>query len=82
MTLLQENKLTVTSSGNNHLVLGDSNGQVHLITRSWYIRTFRAYEMTIELAHQLRNSPLLVTIGVPYNSIVGLWDKDCLVTAR
>lgn len=61
---LQENEVVVTTSGNNQLVFGDDSGQIHLISRNWQVVTFRAYEICVNLAYQLRNSPLLVTIGV------------------
>nr|XP_008196910.1 PREDICTED: vacuolar protein sorting-associated protein 11 homolog [Tribolium castaneum] len=77
--LFKESKVTVTCSGNNHIVLGDSNGQIFLCSRSWHVRTFRAYELTVELAHQLRNSPLLVTIGqdeTGINPLIKVWDTS------
>lgn len=56
--------MTTTSSGNNHLVLSDSLGQIFLVSRSWHIINFRAYEISVDFTQQLRNAPLLVTIGV------------------
>ncbi|RZC36529.1 vacuolar protein sorting-associated protein 11 -like, partial [Asbolus verrucosus] len=77
--LFKESRVTVTSSGNNHIVLGDSNGQIHLLSRAWHVRVFRAYEMTVDLAHQLRNSPLLVTVGQDepgINPLIKVWDTS------
>lgn len=70
--------MTATTSGNNHLVLGDNSGQIHLIPRNWQVVTFRAYEICVSLAIQLANSPLLITIGV---SIIKSEDILCAFTS-
>lgn len=62
----KECKITSTSAGNNHLVFGDTLGQIHLVSRSWHITSFRGFEISVDHTYQLRNSPLLVTIGVSY----------------
>ncbi|KAJ8916872.1 hypothetical protein NQ315_005879 [Exocentrus adspersus] len=77
--LFKESKINTTSSGNNHLILGDSLGQIYIISRSWYVTNFRGYEITVDFAHQLRNSPLLVTIGQDepgINPIIKVWDTS------
>ncbi|KAL3272653.1 hypothetical protein HHI36_014118 [Cryptolaemus montrouzieri] len=74
-------KINVTSSGNNHLVLGDSSGQVHLVTRSWSVHSFRAYELCTDHLYQLKNSSLLVTIGQDepgVNPLIKIWDTNRL----
>nr|XP_023025769.1 vacuolar protein sorting-associated protein 11 homolog [Leptinotarsa decemlineata] len=79
--LFKESKVTTTSSGNNHLVLSDSLGQIYLISRSWYVTSFRAYEIRVDLTHQLKNSPLLVTIGqdeLGTNPLIKVWDTSRL----
>ncbi|CAH1183052.1 unnamed protein product [Ceutorhynchus assimilis] len=75
----KESKITCTSAGNNHLIFGDSLGQISLVSRSWHTVTYRAYEISIELAYQLRNSPLLVTIGHDepgVNPLIKVWDTS------
>lgn len=62
--VFKEFNIVVATSGNNQLVLGDGIGQIHLVSRSWQVTTFRGYELRVTLAEQLQNSPLLVTIGV------------------
>ncbi|CAH1116293.1 unnamed protein product [Phaedon cochleariae] len=79
--LFKENKITTTSSGNNHLVLSDSLGQIYLITRSWHVISFRSYEICVDLCQQLRNSPLLVTVGQDepgVNPLIKVWDTSRL----
>lgn len=60
----QDIHVTVATSGNNHVILCDLTGWAHLISRSWEITSFKAYELTITHAQQLPHDPLLVTIGV------------------
>ncbi|XP_066137902.1 vacuolar protein sorting-associated protein 11 homolog [Euwallacea fornicatus] len=75
--LSKECKINTTSAGNNHLVFGDSLGQIHLVSRSWHITSFRAYEISVDCTFQLRNCPLLVTIGnddAGINSLIKVWD--------
>ncbi|ERL88484.1 hypothetical protein D910_05870 [Dendroctonus ponderosae] len=77
--LSKECKITCTSAGNNHLVFGDSLGQIHLVSRSWHITTFRSYEISVDLSFQLRNSPLLLTIGHDepgINPLIKVWDTS------
>ncbi|XP_017782805.1 PREDICTED: vacuolar protein sorting-associated protein 11 homolog [Nicrophorus vespilloides] len=75
--LFKDAPIAVTTSGNNHLVVGDATGQIHLISRSWQVTSFRAYELTLQFAQQLRNSPLLITIGEDeqgVNPLIKVWD--------
>lgn len=61
----QDSEITATTSGNNQLILCDSIGRIHIVSRSCQkITTVKGYEIRITLAQQLRNSPILVTIGV------------------
>ncbi|XP_026321617.1 vacuolar protein sorting-associated protein 11 homolog [Hyposmocoma kahamanoa] len=74
---LQDTHVTVATSGNNHVVLCDVTGWVHLISRSWEITTFKAYELTVSLAQQLPHDPYLVTIGdeeAGVNPLIKVWD--------
>ncbi|XP_018335224.1 vacuolar protein sorting-associated protein 11 homolog [Agrilus planipennis] len=76
-SLYKECDITVATSGNNQAVLGDSCGQIHIITRFWQVTTFRAYEFKVSLAKQLRSSPLLVTVGdddVGINPLIKVWN--------
>ncbi|KAI5637569.1 hypothetical protein NE865_09702 [Phthorimaea operculella] len=74
---LQDTNVTVATSGNNHVVLCDVTGWAHLISRTWEITSFKAYELTVTLAQQLPHDPYLVTIGddeAGVNPLIKVWD--------
>ncbi|CAH4030160.1 unnamed protein product [Pieris brassicae] len=74
---LQDTHVTVATSGNNHVILCDLTGWAHLISRSWEITSFKAYELIITHAHQLPHDTLLVTIGEDETGVTPLikvWD--------
>ncbi|XP_075980170.1 vacuolar protein sorting 11 [Anticarsia gemmatalis] len=74
---LQDTDISVATSGNNHVVLCDVTGWVHLISRNWEITNFKAYELTVTLAQQLPHDPYLVTIGddeAGVNPLIKVWD--------
>lgn len=73
---LGEAKVTTTTHGYGFLVIGDSSGNVHLISKNFDIKTFRAYELNISLAEQCKLSPYLVTIGEDesgINPVLKVW---------
>ncbi|CAG9857975.1 unnamed protein product [Phyllotreta striolata] len=79
--LFKENKITTTSSGNNHLVLSDSLGQIYLVSRSWHTSCFRAYEISVDFTQQMTSAPILVTIGQDepgVNPLIKVWDTSRL----
>lgn len=61
---VQSSKITTTSSGNGYLVTCDDDGLVYLITRTFQVTTFRAYQSTVLLSTQLQYNNFLITIGV------------------
>ncbi|CAK1555893.1 unnamed protein product [Leptosia nina] len=74
---LQDTHVTVATSGNNHVVLCDLTGWAHLISRTWEITSFKAYELIITHAQQLPHDPLLVTIGedeAGVTPLIKVWD--------
>ncbi|XP_026736012.1 vacuolar protein sorting-associated protein 11 homolog [Trichoplusia ni] len=74
---LQDTHVTATTSGNGHVVLCDVTGWAHLISRSWEVTSFKAYELTVTLAQQLSHDPYLVTIGedeAGVNPLIRVWD--------
>ncbi|CAG9564964.1 unnamed protein product [Danaus chrysippus] len=91
---LQDTNVTVATSGHNHVILCDVTGWAHLISRSWEITSFKAYEMTVLLAQQLPHDPFLVTIGedeAGVTPLIKVWDwsrvdrhgnPQCVRTAR
>lgn len=62
--LVQNSKITATSSGHGYLVTCDDDGLVHLISRTFHVTTFRAYQSAVLLSTQLQYNSFLVTIGV------------------
>ncbi|XP_075233775.1 vacuolar protein sorting-associated protein 11 homolog [Lycorma delicatula] len=72
-------KINATSSGNGLMVLGDTVGYIHLITRNFTINTFRAYDRNVTLAQMSKELPFLVTIGedeVGINPLIKVWNVD------
>ncbi|RZF44682.1 hypothetical protein LSTR_LSTR000634 [Laodelphax striatellus] len=76
---LEDVRVTATGSGHGLLVLGDSDGNVHLITRNFSFKTFQAYNISISLLEMSRNLSFLVTIGGDepgINPLIKIWDVD------
>ncbi|CAH0720431.1 unnamed protein product, partial [Brenthis ino] len=74
---LQDTNVTVATSGNNHVIICDVTGWAHLISRSWEITSFKAYDLTVTLAQQLPHDPYLVTIGedeAGVTPLIKVWD--------
>ncbi|KAG7312382.1 hypothetical protein JYU34_001870 [Plutella xylostella] len=74
---LQDANISVTTSGNAHVVLGEATGWAHLVSRSWDITSFKAYELSLTLMQQLPHDPYLVTIGDDepvVNPMLKVWD--------
>ena len=46
------------------MIICDVTGWAHLVSRSWEITSFKAYDLTVSLAQQLPHDPYLITIGV------------------
>lgn len=78
---LKDAKVSVATSGHGHLIFGDSEGNIHLVSRSFQVTTFRAYELNVILAEQLHHIALLVTVGEDepgVNPVVKVWNLDKL----
>nr|CAD7456680.1 unnamed protein product [Timema tahoe] len=72
-------KVGVATSGHGNLVFGDSEGNIHLVNRSFQVTTFRAYELNIILIEQLRHTALIVTIGEDepgVNPLIKVWNLE------
>lgn len=77
--LKDEAKISSVSSGNNYIVIGDSSGQIHLVSKSWIAHSFRAYELTTDFVYHLKNSTHLVTIGHDesgVNPLLKVWNTS------
>ena len=74
--------LTDTSSGRGHLILGDSQGQLHFMNRHLKIHSMRVFQRKVYLIHQMRQSGLVVVIGEddvgvnPYMKVYNLDKPD------
>ncbi|XP_012139382.1 vacuolar protein sorting 11 isoform X2 [Megachile rotundata] len=74
---LGDAQVTAATSGNGNLVFGDNTGNVHLVSRTYNITTFRAYEITLTLAQQVQHSTFLFTIGedeLGCNPTIKVWN--------
>lgn len=74
-------RITASSSGHGFLILGDSDGSVHLVNRNFQITSFRAYDRNISVVEQAKQSSFLFTIGedeVGVNPIIKVWNIDKL----
>ncbi|XP_046405210.1 vacuolar protein sorting-associated protein 11 homolog isoform X2 [Ischnura elegans] len=60
---IQDARITAYTCGHGHIVFADSLGNVHLVDRIFQITTFPAYAYSVDLCEQIRNAPLLVTVG-------------------
>nr|CAD7202335.1 unnamed protein product [Timema douglasi] len=79
MAFLEDVKVVVATSGHGNLVFGDSEGNIHLVNRSFQVTTFRAYELNIILIEQLRHTALIVTIGEDepgVNPLIKVWNLE------
>ncbi|KAJ4438460.1 hypothetical protein ANN_14405, partial [Periplaneta americana] len=78
---LKDAKVSIATSGHGHLVFGDTEGNVHLVSRLFQVTTFRAYELNVTLAEQLHHIALLVTVGEDepgVNPVVKVWNLEKL----
>lgn len=75
--LLQDTRIVVSTSGNNHVIICDATGWAHLISRSWTVTSFKVHESEIVLAQQFPHDPYLVTVGEDeegVNPFIKVWD--------
>ncbi|KAL7292944.1 hypothetical protein TKK_0013397 [Trichogramma kaykai] len=67
------------TSGNGLLIIGDVIGFIHMVDRFYEITSFKAYENTLTLVHQISNCPYLFTIGEDEpgcNPTIKVWSLD------
>uniref|UniRef100_A0A8D8W8X9 Vacuolar protein sorting-associated protein 11 homolog n=1 Tax=Cacopsylla melanoneura TaxID=428564 RepID=A0A8D8W8X9_9HEMI len=79
MTFLEDAQVRSMSSGNGQLVLGDSQGSIHLISRNFTVHTFKAYQIDVTHLFQSRHSSKLISIGndeVGINPLIKVWDLN------
>ena len=80
----QDTIINCTASGHGALLFGDNDGTVYMVTRSFEVASFQAYEEYIQHMYQLKTQGILVTVGVSSQSQAGaklisllLWWADC-----
>jgi hypothetical protein len=56
--------INCTASGHGALLFGDNDGTVYMVTRSFEVASFQAYEEYIQHMYQLKTQGILVTVGV------------------
>ncbi|KAL1464218.1 hypothetical protein WDU94_003885 [Cyamophila willieti] len=74
---LDDAQVRSMSSGNGQLVLGDSQGSIHLISRDFTVHTYKAYNIDVTHLIQSRHSSKLISIGndeVGINPLIKVWD--------
>ncbi|XP_055606181.1 vacuolar protein sorting-associated protein 11 homolog [Uranotaenia lowii] len=64
---LQGARITATATGNNLIVICDSEGMIHTFSRSWEPISFKGHEGSILLADISKQNNLLVTVGEDIN---------------
>nr|XP_043898783.1 vacuolar protein sorting-associated protein 11 homolog [Solea senegalensis] len=73
------NGISACDSGRGHIVLGDMDGKIWLMTRSLQLTFFQAYKLRVTHLYQLKQHSILVTVGQDeqgINPLVKVWNLD------
>lgn len=62
--------ITCTTSGRGFMVLGDHEGTIHMVDRSFQVQAFDAFNVAVSHLVQLKQNSVLVSIGVRQTSRV------------
>ncbi|XP_054160559.1 vacuolar protein sorting-associated protein 11 homolog [Oppia nitens] len=79
--LLRKTRITCSSSGGSHIIVGDSNGWIHIIDRQLQFSSFVAYKVIVSHCHQVISSAYLFTVGgdeAGINPVVKIWNREKL----
>ncbi|KAG1669413.1 Vacuolar protein sorting-associated protein 11 [Nymphon striatum] len=60
---LKDVNITCSASGFGHILIGDVEGNIHLINRQLTLSTFHAYELRVTHLYQSKQQPVLVSVG-------------------
>lgn len=71
---LQGARITATASGNNVIVICDSEGMIHSFSRSWEPISFKAHEGSILLCDVSKQNNMLVTVGEDNGPSFKVWN--------
>ena len=56
--------MTCTASGKGLLLFGDNTGVVYVMTRTFDLGSFKAYEDSVQLMTQVKSHNVVITVGV------------------
>ncbi|XP_074607896.1 vacuolar protein sorting-associated protein 11 homolog isoform X1 [Acropora palmata] len=77
---LKDVDITACTSGRGQLVIGDSSGFVHFLSRDLTITSFKAYEIRVSHFYQLKQQNILFTVGEDevdgIDPIIRVWTLD------
>lgn len=76
---LKELQIICSTSGRGQIVLGDQSGYVHFLNRHFQLSSFKAYTVSVSLLYQLRQDPILVTVGLDepgVKSTIKVWKLE------
>jgi hypothetical protein len=59
--------IAAATSGRGQIILGESEGFVHVLDRGMQVSSFRAYAFQISHLLQLKQHNILVSVGVRFN---------------
>ncbi|XP_008278304.1 vacuolar protein sorting-associated protein 11 homolog [Stegastes partitus] len=71
--------ISACDSGRGHIVLGDMDGRIWLLTRSLQLAAFQAYKLRVTHLYQLKQHSILVSVGQDehgINPLVKVWNLD------
>lgn len=79
--MLKGAELKLATSGHGSFVFCDSEGNIHLLNRSFKGTSFKSFAISTTLAEFVKYSPLLVTVGEDeggVNPILKVWNTEKL----
>lgn len=79
--ILKDKKVVASSSGNGHLVFGDSEGGIHLVKRGFNVTSLSAFVLRVCHVQMMQQASLLVAIGEDepgINPLIKVWNIEKL----
>jgi hypothetical protein len=77
--LIKSTDITCSSNGRGLIVLGDSDGFVHVVEQSLFVSSFPAYAFSLKHIFKMSQSSILVTVGSDESveiPLLKVWDLD------
>lgn len=78
---LKDKKVVTSSSGNGHLVFGDSEGNIHSVSRGYNVTSWNAFAIKVCVVQMMQSCPLLIAIGEDepgINPLIKVWNLEKL----